>query len=758
MKRSPGLLRVLPALLFVLPFGVTFPRAAGAAAGWQTFIKIKDYTDLLVTGDEIWCATAEAGLLRFDRATHQFTFIQREPGSIASNQLTSLAFDKAGRLWVGTLGAGVSRRATDGSTWELVNAFDGLPVDSVTTMTANGDTLWIGTRGGIALWDGLKVLGSLPDGNTVSFDTTFQIPAITGVVQLGDTLWLATPRGIGFARITSNLSDWRKANDGLPNQDVERLATDGHSLYALADGLVYRWDEPTTTWVSIGFIGIVHNLTDEHGTVLASTSSGLWYHRAGSPLFTQIPGSPIAGASLGNDGTAGVDPDGSTQHFTTTARGLWSEPPGGGAWSLDTLNAPPGNTYSNIVIAGDSVYAATRSEGIGRFDGTGWYAWLPGACLGACPNSFISPTEVFAMSVDGLNRKWVGCWGFSIESFTDDVDPALFEHRWVLADNNLRRHTLAFGAAVDSGGMGGGHWFGMDTDNFGVVIPLGLDYYDSTGIYVGTWGPGSSATSLVRGGKIRAITVDKEGRVWIGYAGTINSGVDHFIGRPEVGYDFKTVTNTTAFDVWALVAHGDSIWCLTDRDLRLITRLTPRLAGTYPTPSGRPLGMRLMDVAANGEMYVGSEEGVRRYHHDGTFQDYTIANSPLCSNDVRAIAIDRATGVIWFGTAAGLDRFDPGYTVPVPPTGIPDTVIVYPNPAMQTNGGVRIRMQGTASAYQGAIYDVRGRLVRRFTTSNPGEVIWDGRDMEGNIAKPGVYFVRADGGGRQARARFVLIR
>jgi len=37
-------------------------------------------------------------------------------------------------------------------------------------------------------------------------------------------------------------------------------------------------------------------------------------------------------------------------------------------------------------------------------------------------------------------------------------------------------------------------------------------------------------------------------------------------------------------------------------------------------------------------------------------------------------------------------------------------------------------------------------------------VIWDGRDMEGNIAKPGVYFVRADGGGRQARARFVLIR
>jgi hypothetical protein len=741
---------------------------AQAAGGWQTFIKVKDFTDLLVTQDEIWCATAEAGLLRFERATHEFTYIQREPGSIASNQLTSLAIDRAGRLWVGTFGAGASRLASDGKTWELVNAFDGLPVDSVTTMTAYGDTLWIGTRGGIALWDGLKVLGSLPDGNTVSFDTTFAIPAITGVVQLGDTLWLATPRGVGFARTVTNLSDWRKANAGLGDLDVQGLASDGRTLYALAAGTVYRWDSPGATWISIGFIGIVYSLTDEHGTVLASTSFGLWYHRADNPLFTQIVGSPVAGPALGNDGTAGVDPDGSTQHFMTTRSGLWSEAPGGGPWTLDSLNAQPGNTYSNLQIAGDSVYAATRNEGIGRWDGSRWYAWLPVPCLGACPNSFRNPNEVFAMSVDRLNHKWVGCWGLSIESFTDDVDPPLFEHRWTQPTDDVR-HTLAFGAAIDSTGKvdeqtleprGGGHWFGMDTNNFGVVFPLGLDYYDSTGVYAGTWGPGSPANSLVRAGKIRAITVDKEGRVWIGYAGNVNSGVDHFVRRPETGYDFKTVANTTTFDVWAMVAHGDSIWVLTDRDLRRISRsaVPPRLANTsYETPAGRPLGMRLMDVAANGDVYVGSEEGVRHYRTDGTTEDFTTGNSPLCSNDVRAVAIDPVTGAVWFGTAAGLNRFDPGHAVATTPTGLPDTVKVWPNPAMQTNGGVQIRMLGTASAYTGAIYDVRGRRVRSFTTTTPGAVVWDGRDNDGNLARPGVYFLRADGGGRQARARFVLI-
>jgi len=84
---------------------------------------------------------------------------------LPSDNVTSIVEDDAGRLWVGTFESGVSRLGADGTTWELVNAFDGLPVDSVTTMTVAGDTLWIGTRGGIALWDGRKVLGSLPDGN-----------------------------------------------------------------------------------------------------------------------------------------------------------------------------------------------------------------------------------------------------------------------------------------------------------------------------------------------------------------------------------------------------------------------------------------------------------------------------------------------------------------------------------------------------------------------------------------------------------------
>lgn len=754
---APGPARAALAVLGLL---VALPGLGLAAGAWQTHIRTRDYTDVLVTGREVWCATDGAGLLRFDRLTKTFSSVTREPGSIASNQLTSLAIDRIGRLWVGTFASGVSRLSADGTTWELVNAFDGLPVDSVTTITVEGDTLWIGTRGGIALWDGRVVLGSLPDGNTVSFDTTFSRPEITGVEQLGDTVWLSTPRGVGFARTSTNLSDWRKANAGLPTITVDGLARSGHNLFALAARNIYQWDPVTQEWFAIGFFGNVTNLDEENGIVLASTDNRAWQLLPGGTAFLQIEGSPYAFPTPGADMDAGVGVDG--LHVMAGSDSVHVELAGGG-WESHGPPGPPGNTYSNIVIDGPRVYAATRNEGIGRWneDEKRWFGWPHVPCDG-CPNTFKFPDEVFAMLVGKDGRKWVSCWRYALERFDDSVEPNVFEHLWDSSSRDTTRHTLAFGAALDDTG---GVWFGMDTDNLGGLpaefyTPLGLDHYDSKGNHVGAWGPSTPPGSLVRGGKIRAVTVDKEGRVWVGYAGAANSGVDNFSGRPEAGpdADFDTVEGTTSMDVWSIVAYGDSIWVLTDRELRRIRRFPATLLSTsYETPAGRPLGMRLMDVAPNGEVYVGSEEGVRRYMRGDAFEDFTTANSPLASNDVRAIAIDRTTGVVWIGTAAGLNRFDPGYRPPTPPPGVPDTIQVVPSLATVTGAGVQLRLFGTIAGYTGGIYDVRGRLVRAFTTTTRGQVFWDGRDRDGAIVRPGVYFLRADWEGRRARARFVLL-
>ena len=60
-----------------------------------------------------------------------------------------------------------------------------------------------------------------------------------------------------------------------------------------------------------------------------------------------------------------------------------------------------------------------------------------------------------------------------------------------------------------------------------------------------------------------------------------------------------------------------------------------------------------------------------------------------------------------------------------------------------------------------AILDVSGRLVRRIlrgpVAAARHEILWDGRDDEGRLVPPGVYFCRIQAGTAAATRRVVLL-
>ena len=91
----------------------------------------------------------------------------------------------------------------------------------------------------------------------------------------------------------------------------------------------------------------------------------------------------MAAPTDGDDPEPSVDPTGLSQHYAGSAAGLWEQPvPPETTWTLLVPPGPPGNTYANIIIDGPRVYAATRFEGIGRWDGTSWFSRLPVFCPG----------------------------------------------------------------------------------------------------------------------------------------------------------------------------------------------------------------------------------------------------------------------------------------------------------------------------------------------------------------------------------------
>ncbi|HHG83782.1 MAG TPA: hypothetical protein ENJ82_03450 [Bacteroidetes bacterium] len=147
---------------------------------------------------------------------------------------------------------------------------------------------------------------------------------------------------------------------------------------------------------------------------------------------------------------------------------------------------------------------------------------------------------------------------------------------------------------------------------------------------------------------------------------------------------------------------------------------------------------RVNDIAVDGanRKWLATENGVYMVNEDGTvlLRHFTSQNSPLFDNNVRAVAIDHATGEVFFGTQKGIvsymgDAID----------GQEDAAQLYafPNPVPDDYEGV-VMIKGMKSFSKVKITDVAGRLVRELD-SQGGEVPWDRRDAFGQRVRPGIY-------------------
>ena len=250
----------------------------------------------------------------------------------------------------------------------------------------------------------------------------------------------------------------------------------------------------------------------------------------------------------------------------------------------------------------------------------------------------------------------------------------------------------------------------------------------------------------------------RDGRLWVGYSG---QGIEVFDVPTTPGgllvRSFR-VSGTDNVIVEALASRGDAVWALTTEGVQRYD-LSGSFEASFDVPAGPSgLALRAIDVAPDGSAWVATAGGILLCRRDGSTQIFDTSNSPLADDDVRSIRIDAARQVVWIGTASGLNRYQIGYVPPAPPATQPLVLSVYPNPVRISALGISLRLSGNASAYQGRIHDLGGRLVARFSVGTNGRVIWNGRDLDGRLVKPGVYFVSAEAGGRRGFVRVAVVR
>ncbi len=730
-----------------LSLGVSSAMASGA---WTTYLRVYTCNDLIATRDVVWMATGEAGLVRYLRNEDRFDSIVREPGALASNHVTALTFDRSGRLWAGTPGKGVSRLAANGRDWALVNAFDGLPSDSVTALFADGDTIWIGTSRGIALWDGRQIAGSVPDLGTPS---PFANNHVKGIVLLGDTLFVGTSSGVYLARLSQQLSTWSTVVTGLISTDIVAMATDGTEVFALANGASHRWNRSTGTWGVAGGNGSSRRMREDGGRIMTVSSLGM-FRWAGS-FWQAVTGSP--GSAPSGDGGVEItlDPDG-VAFVTQSGQLLQQATP---SWIARRPPAPSGNSITNIVVDSLSVYVNMPNFGFSRLRDGVWRNWEITTPWFGVDTTFRFVGYPFSLQRDRFGRKWVGSWDASMARLDDSGPVPSVTHHFIplAARDTLAKHTYGWASTMDRDGY---LYFGFDTPDRGNVEPAGIDVYTPDGDWLINY---RSASTGILDNQVRALAIDKYDVLWAGFPskGVAWTSIDSMgVDRRKLPRFSLPIAGFEALDIFGVETYGDSVWVLTTSSLRRIDARSKLSRSILDIPAGpAPSGaVHPLDIARDGTVWVGSVDGVRAYTPGGGIQDFKVGNSPLADNEVRVVRVDRATGAVWIGTAAGLHRYDPGYTPPPAPVLPRLNVSVYPNPIALTAAGFELRLRGDATAYEGEVIDLRGTRIRRFKADGNDRLVWNGRDDDGRLVPAGVYFIRARGDGAQVTRRVVVLR
>lgn len=509
----------------------------------------------------------------------------------------------------------------------------GLPDASVMAIAQTRDGyLWIGTRGGLARFDGVRFVTY--DEHTDSNWTSDNVAALAASAD--GSLWIGLVDG-GLLRHRGGVFE----PIPLPSPTARALheARDG-TLWAGMDRGLARLRDGRPAEIVDTFAGayVYAFHEDPDGSVWIGASTGLWLHRAG--VFTHMTAAP--GLPPLEVHTLRRAADG-TLYLGTMDAGLFRvsgrvvEPVAGETgpvWSV----LP--DAHGTIWVAGDNGLKSLRGTALEP-------AFLHQALSG----------RVLTLFEDREGSLWAGTRYGGLVRLTAGHAASIghdMEHPSVLSVFEDRQHRIWFGTA--GGGLGRlqddrlttyGLPEGLASDIVGPVLE------DREGRI--WFGPrAGDHLQRIEQGKMAALPLrgtpacfheDLDGSLWIGTTG-------HGLYRLATGQltQWTTADGLPSRAVRAIVDDGEGgLWLGTPRGL---VRFTNRPQTVYTTADGL-LSDRVMALwrEPDGPLWIATSRGLNRLEN-GRFTAYGPAQG-LCDNQVLSIVDDRL-GNLWMTSSRGL--------------------------------------------------------------------------------------------------------
>ena len=730
---------VLGCIVILVLLSVAF----GANGDWTTYTNMNHIEEVLLKGEELWCATT-GGIAILN--TNDKTYIKlTNVEGLGGNEVYAVEIDSAGNFWFGAQNGTLTKYTPEEGSWKVHNFIDrdGSRL-RINDIAADGDRLWIATSKALSLFLIYKHGGEIKETYRRLGEQMEGGEEVNSVHVVGEKVWAATEAGVACAdKNDPNLLDFsrwtsftKESSPGLDNDLVHCLTDmDGKMIIGTEQG-VFGFESLDSTWQSLGLTNRrINDLKYLHQRLYAATNSGIYLYE--DETWTRLPESGL----LSNYFTSITIIEDSSLWTGTDGQGISAYRDS--AWGNYPIEGPPANLFLDMEVDDQgNLWCAQEVFGASKFDGTAWVS------LSSVPE--IGGRRINSVEKDLKGNIWFTGWGGGVMKYDPD-DSSWVRYteknspfRGVAADPE---YVVVNDVAVDEIGN---RWFpvwdALDLTRV-VCSPANEEtawvvYHDQDGIKFPF---------------LEKIFV-QDGHLYICYRGMGLTDYDYNWTIENKGDD--RVTHYTSKDDHL---SDDAVWrCRVDKDGTLWVGTSSGLDkfdldwGRFRSvPLPDPLGPQVNDIAVDerNNKWIATATGLGMMNSKGEFVGvFTTFNSKICGNKVRGLKIDGRTGDVWVGTENGLSRYESGIGAPA---GELSNVVPFPNPFVIEKGSEILTFDRLPYEATVRIFTIAGELVKKIKSGNR----WNGRTEGGELVASGIYLFHVHGAsGESAVGKIAVVR
>jgi len=697
------------ALLFFFLFSFPIFGQTDFSASWEDFYSYNNVKDF-VKVDALIYALVDNAVFTYNtntQAIQKFSSIQGLSGETTSSIYYSAAFQ---RLVIGYQNGLIEVVDHDGSitiSSDIVS-FNQNGAKSINHISEFNNKLYLSTPFSIVEYD----IENLEFGDTFFIGNNSSEVQVNETLIFNETLYAATDDGIFSADVNNDLlidfNFWQQRFAGTPFRAIRVFNTE---IYTITDTELFLVNG-TNLVSQTNFFESIKGLknTASHLSVALNKSANIF--DLNMNLVATIGTTADFDFTLNTSFVTGNEIYLATKEygvlktsFTLPSNFLEIHPQG--PLSNDVFSIAAYNEHLWIVYGGyNSTYTPIlKKQGFSHFNGEEWVNTPYNSTL---PLDLVSlPTiniRVSSAAIDASGNLWATNYQTS-----EELKKLSVNGQWSSVDLSSIKTSAAAGLNEVVIDRSNSIWIG--TRRNGVYV------YNESGnrkIALNTSIDSGNLPDL----NVRTIAVDRNNSAWLG----TKSGLVVFNNAANV---FEVDSPEDAATPIIILDDGIAKKLLGDQTINTIA----------------------IDGAEN--KWFGTDSGGVLYTNpsgQNTLANFNKNNSPLPSNTILKIKVDKNTGKVYFATDKGIVAYNSN----VAPFGVSlGAVYAYPNPALANHETVTIDGRNGTHLPKGTnvkIIDIAGNLVYETNVVEGeqlqgGKVVWNKKNLAGNAVASGIYIV-----------------